>query len=159
MIYFLSPCAHQTSKWMGDVLSSIPEISTIISTSVQMRACESHPHLARANPELYPHFWQWCQLSAFNLEWLISLYECEIEKSNKYRLTQLPSSTLVNAAREYQHLFPREEFSLPLRPEAERKRFAQDTRGRKIYRKIAPPFWLTNHQVVIGLDDDLEDSP
>ena len=157
MLYFLSPCAATTSKWLGDVQHYIPEIATIISTSVQMIATESHPHLARANENIYPHFWMWCTESAFNLEWMLSLYECEIEKSNRYKLMQLPSSTLVNAVREYQHLFPRTEFTYPLNPETERQRFASDCRGRKLYRKIAPPFWLTNHQVVVGLDTEPED--
>ena len=160
MIYFLSPCAFTTSKWLGDELHSLPEIATVISTAVQMTAMESHVHLARANPELYPHFWQWCCESAFNLEWMLSLYQCEVEKTNRCKLTQLQSYAIVNAVREFQHLFPRTDFTYPLKPESERRRYASDVQGRKIYRKLVPPFWLTNHRVVIGLDGfEPEDSP
>ena len=153
MIYFLSPCAYSTSKWTGDLLYIIPEITTVISTAVQMTACESHHNLSRANAEMYPHLWKWCCESAFNLEWMVSLLQCEIEKANRLRLCDLKSYTVVNAVREYQHLFPREDFTYPLDPETERKRYAADYAGRKVYRKSIPPFWLTNRQVVVGMDE------
>ncbi len=153
MIYFLSPCAYTTSKWIGDEIHIIPEVATVIGTAVQMMACESHINLPRANPELYPHLWQWCCESAFNLEWMLSLYQCEIAKVNRHKLTNLQWYSVVNAVREFQHLFPRTDFTLPLKPDSERRRYASDVKGKKVYRKLAPPFWLTNRQVVIGLDD------
>lgn len=139
---------------MGDLLYIVPEISTVISTAVQMRACESRVCFSKANPDMYPHLWEWCCDSAFNLEWMISLFQCEIDKANRANFTELRSYGLVNAVREYQHLFPREEFTQPLDPDTERRRYAKDYAGRKVYRKTSPPFWLTNRQVVVGLDDE-----
>lgn len=105
-------------------------------------------------------WWQWCAESSYNLEWMIGLFECEMEKHNKLRHTQYRSHNVVNAIREYQHLFPRAEFTYLLDPDSERRRYANDMAGRKVYRKAVPPFWLKNHQVVIGVTDpEPEDSP
>jgi hypothetical protein len=153
MIYFLSPCAYTTSKWIGDEISIIPEISTILSTAVQMTACESHRDFTPAKEESNIFWWQWCVQSSYNLEWMIGLLECEMVKQNTLHHTQYRSHNMVNAVREFQHLFPRAEFTYPLNPDTERRRYSENLVGRKVYRKNVPPFWLKNHQVVIGISD------
>jgi hypothetical protein len=135
---------------MGDEHDKSIEVSSIIATAIQMQICERDNRLPSPTPESNQFWWQWACQSAYNLEWLFALYEtCIIIRNTNF--ASLTPHTLLNPAREYQCAFPQSEFIDPLNLEKERSRFIDNMRGSKIYKRLNPPFWLKNRQVVIGL--------
>lgn len=150
MLYYLSPCAFTTAKWLGDERSLHSEVADILATAVQMQCCERFFMLPPAKPNNNILWWRWASHSAYHIEWLISLYESMVSIENQAHFRNLAPYKIVNTIRTTLDAFPTEEFANPLNPVTERERYVSDVTGCRMYKRLSPPFWLLNRQKVVG---------